>query len=175
VALLSKDIRFIKTENTNWTSSDGSVFTRWWYWALWVVPVFVTCGTWVYQRRENALRSDIVKFKYQRASPMAKRRLREAEKLMAQNQSEDFYTELSKTLSGLIADKLNIPQAGLLSDVVGNILKEKRVEDGLVREYLECLHWCDQARFSPDRVLQEKIEDVYRRVRDCIFSLDKAI
>lgn len=113
--------------------------------------------------------------KYRKASPLAKRRLKAAEKLMQGNRLDTFYSEIAKTLSGLVADKLKIPEAAIMKEDLEARLREKNVDDALIKEYIDCLHTCDEARFSPAGKTQEKTDEVYRRIRTAIINMDKAI
>lgn len=175
VALIAKDIRFIKTSAENLMITRGPVYTRWWFILLWLGPLGLTVVAFVYQRYQAQQNADIVKLKYRKASPMAKKRLNQAEKLMKAQKLDTFYTEVAKTLTGLIADKLGIPEAGLMTDTLVSMLREKKIDEQLIGDYITCLQLCDQARFSFDRNVPEKVESVYERIRETIFNMDKAL
>ncbi|MBX7152359.1 BatD family protein [bacterium] len=175
VALIAKDIRFIKTSPENLTATYGPIYTRWWYILLLLGPLGLTLVAFVYQRYQAQQNSDAVKLKYRKASPMAKKRLNQAEKLLKARQLETFYAEVAKTLTGLIADKLGISEAGIMTDTLVTMLREKKIDGQLIDDYVACLQLCDQARFSFDRNVPEKVESVYERIRDAIFNMDKAL
>jgi hypothetical protein len=175
VALLSKDIRFIKTDVDNWFQSEHSFVFSVWFVILWIVPAGAWIGGYQYLKRRDILLQDVEGMKYRKASPLAKKRLKAAEKLMAHNQVDNFYTEIAKTLSGLVADKLKIPEASIMTEHLEERLKEKKVDELLIKEYIECLRMCDEARFSPAGKSKEKTDEVYRRIRAAILNMDKAI
>lgn len=175
VALLSKDIRFIKSEVSDWNESGQSFVYNWWFIILWIIPAGVWIGGYQYLKKRESLLQDVEGMKYRKASPLAKRRLKAAEKLMQGNRLDTFYSEIAKTLSGLVADKLKIPEAAIMKEDLEARLREKRVDDALIKEYIDCLHTCDEARFSPAGKTQEKTDEVYRRIRTAIINMDKAI
>ncbi|KAB2880091.1 hypothetical protein F9K33_06320 [bacterium] len=175
IALLSKDIRYIKSDVDDWFQSDRGFVYRWWFILLWIVPA----GAWLsgnlfLKRRARSLQ-DIEGAKYRKASPLAKKRLKTAEKLVRENKVDTFYAEIAKTLSGLAADKLKIPEASLMKELLEERFREKRVDEALIKEYLDCLHMCDEARFAPESKSKEKIDEAYNRIRSAILNMDKAI
>ncbi len=175
VALLSKDIRFIKTETDDWSQSEHGFIFSVWFVILWIIPAGIWFGGYRYLNRREILLQDAEGMKYRKASPLAKKRLKAAEKLMEHNQLDTFYAEIAKTLSGLVADKLKIPEAGLMTEHLEEKLRAKKVDESLIKEYIDCLRMCDEARFSPTGKSKEKTDEVYRRIRSAIFSMDRAI
>ena len=175
VALLSKDIRFIKSEVSDWNQRGHSFVYRWWFILLWIIPAGAWIGGYQYIKNRERSLQDVEGLKYRKASPLAKKRLKAAEKLMQENQLDTFYSEIAKTLSGLVADKLKIPEAAIMKEDLAARLRERNVDDTLIKEYIDCLHTCDEARFSPLGKTKEKTDEVYRRIRTAIFNMDKAI
>lgn len=175
VALLSKDIRFIKPGVDDWFQSERSFIYSWWFILLWIIPGGVWVGGYQFMKIRARSLLDVEGSKYRKASPLAKKRLKAAEKLMQDNQVDTFYSEITKTLSGLVADKLKIPEASIMKEHLEITLREKRVDETLIKEYLACLHTCDEARFAPESKSKEKIDEVYQRIRTAILNMDKAI
>lgn len=175
VALLSKDIRYIKPATDDWFESGRSFVFSGWFLVLWIIPAAAWAGGYQYLKIRARSLGDIEGMKYKRASPLAKKRLRAAEKLMRAREVDTFYSEMAKTLNGLVADKLKIPEAGLMKEKLEERLREKKVDESLIGEYIDCLHICDEARFAPESASKEKIDEAYRRFRAAIINMDKAI
>lgn len=175
VTLLSKDIRFIKTGIPDWNSDTSPLYQRWWFFLIGAFPfisVFVFSG---YLRFKKEALKDPLLYRYQQASPLAKKRLKNAEALLKQNQVDIFYTEMAKLLSGFITDKLGLRGSEMLRDKIAEKLRERHIDELLIKRFLDCLHVCDEARFSPDRSDLAHIRDVYDQIREAILSLDKAL
>lgn len=175
VAMLSKDIRFIKSDVNDWFQSGRSFVYSWWFIVLWLLPAAAWLGGYQYVKTRNRSLQDVEGLKYKKASPLAKKRLKAAEKLMLENQVETFYSEIAKTLSGLVADKLKIPEASIMKEHLAERLRGKKVDEALIKEYIDCLHTCDEARFAPESKSKEKIDEAYKRIRTAILEMDKAI
>jgi hypothetical protein len=174
VALLAEDIRYIKS-GVNWQVSNEGILTRWWFIVLWVLPIASSIGGYFYIQQRDKFILDADALKYKKSSPLAKKRLRAAEKLMRKNQVDTFYYEIAKTLTGLVADKLKIPEASMMREDLQNKLTEKNVDEVVVKEYLKCLQLCDEARFAPNSKSDEHMEGVYLRIRSALFNMDKAL
>ena len=175
IALLSKDIRFIKSTVDDWYQSERSFVYSYWFILLWIIPAGAWLGGHQYLKKRARSLQDVEGMKYRKASPLAKKRLKAAEKLMLEQKVDTFYSEIAKTLSGLVADKLKIPEASIMKEHLEERLREKRVDEKLIGEYLSCLQTCDEARFAQESKSKEKIEEAYNRIRSAILNMDKVI
>ncbi len=174
VALLVQDIRYIKTETGRQTSNKNFIIA-WWFIGLWILPIGLWIGGYRLQKQREQMALDADAVKYRKASPLAKKRLKSAEKLMRHNQIDTFYAEIAKTLTGLVADKLKIPEASIMSEDLRRKLSDKNVDEIVIKEYLKCLQICDEARFAPESKTKERMGEVYLQIRSAIFNMDKAV
>lgn len=174
IALLAKDIRFIKTENLS-EESYAPVYFRWWFIAGMIFPLLLWGTVYVWAIKHEELQKDGIGLRYRKASPLARKRLKAAEALMKSNQQDSFYTELSKTLNGLITDKLHVGENVYTREHITEILRERNVENNLITEYMDCMHMCDEARFSPDGKSRARMDDAYERIRAAILNMDNAL
>ena len=105
---------------------------------------------------------------------MALRRLKTAEKLMKENNREAFYDEIFRTLWGYLSDKLNIPQADLTRESVGNELTRFGADEALAKELMQILDTCEFARYAPSQATDAP-ETLYRRTADAIGQMENII
>ena len=171
VALLSRDIRFIQTDQPYWRTNT----TTPWFIAAWCFPLFAWIGVIWHGRRKERLGRNPELLRYRKASPLAKSRLKKAERLMKDNHVDTFYAEMSRILSGFVTDKLGLTGQVILSDDLQSRLRVRGVEEDLIIGYVECLNTCDEARFAPDGRSRHHMDSVYGRIRDTILALDKAL
>ena len=109
----------------------------------------------------------------QKAQKMAKKRLSQAHKLMSPSNQAEFYTELSRALLGFVADKLNLPEAGLMTEEIKTKLEKGGISDSLIKEMFECLQECDFQRFAPGGSTRSGMETHYNQAKEAIIKLDK--
>ena len=86
-----------------------------------------------------------------------------------------FYAEVARALRGLVADRLNLAEAGLKNTDVEEALSRKGVDDATRADVLSCLEECDRQRFAPQGGDPEAKSRFLERVGGLMTRLDKAI
>lgn len=119
------------------------------FWLTLLAALVASAAAVIYARRQQEIAGDEASMRLQRANKLAKKRLRNAEKLLNSDNDEQFYEEIYKALWGGIADKFNIPLASLSSDTIRQQLEGKKVDESLQQQILDTLKDVDFARFAP--------------------------
>jgi len=86
-----------------------------------------------------------------------------------------FYAEVELALRGFLADKLNVAEAGFMSDSAESELRQRGVSSDAVREYLECLGVCDKARFAPPGSSNEELIGFFDRAAGAMTSVQEEL
>ena len=119
------------------------------FWILLVIPFLTALVVILWFRRQQDIAEDEASMRLQRATKLARKRLRNAEKHLHDNNDALFYEEIYKALWGGIADKFNIQLSLLSSDTISQHLKDKQVSEELQQRILQTLTDVDFARFAP--------------------------
>ncbi len=173
VALLKQDLRFLRTDAQTWTSTHRSPWVDAGLGLLMLIPPALV-GWRVARKRQLArLQSDGARYRSHQASPLARKRLKEIQKLLSEGDQERFYSELNRLLNQFIGDKLNLGGLQLIRDEIADRLRRRGVSISLVEDYLRCLQWCDEARFSPSSSVGQETDKVYQLVRTTILEIDR--
>ena len=144
---LNSDIHYIqKKENLKHKSEDGASPL---FWTLLLFPVVVAITVILVVRHRQNINEDEASMRLQRATKLAKKRLRNAERHLNDGNDEQFYEEIYKALWGGIADKFNIQQSLLSSETIRRHLDDKKVDEALKESILQTLNDVDFARFAP--------------------------
>ena len=174
VAELRRDIRFIHLGATLRPTGrplfDGVAF---WMFAL--LPLAGIGGAVALRRQWDLLEGDVAYARGRRASRVAKKRLVEARRLATGEDTRAFYAEVARALRGLVADKLNLAEAGLQMTDLAARLSKKHVPADAVAELMECLDHCDRQRFAPPGVDPEETTRFLDRAGGLMITLDRAI
>jgi hypothetical protein len=121
--------------------------------------------------KENA---DIKRARNKKANKYARKRLKNAARLMKQNQRAVFYEELVKALWGYISDKLGIPVAHLSKDTVRDELVSKNIDPNSIDGLLSIIDRCEYARYAP--VTEEtKMDTLYNDAIQVISKLQQKL
>ncbi|MXV15729.1 BatD family protein [Hufsiella ginkgonis] len=149
VKLLDKDIRYIKTGDTEpGKAGEGWYGSGLFYFLLSVGPIAIAAAL-LYRKWDERNNSDPVRVKSRLAGKLASKHLASAQARLAAGQQREFYDDLFKGLYGYLANKLNIPYAGLNRENIADSLNARAVDAKLVRSLQETLDLCEMARYSP--------------------------
>lgn len=175
VRLLSQEIRFIKLRPGNFRGIDYAVHRSPLFWSIALLPVFaVLAGIW-YRQHLDRLEGDQAYARSRQAGRLARKRLAAASAILPKSDYRGFYSECGKALQGFVADKLNIPEAGIISENLAQALREIAVSESTISAYLECMKDCDLKRFSPVESGRNEMTEFLKRSEDAIKNLHKEL
>lgn len=175
VRFIGQDIRFIKLNTPEWRRQGGGFYRSSLLTALWILPLVALAGAFAYRRHLDKLSGDVAYARSRRANRMAMKRLARAADLLKPASQKEYYAEVSRALLGFAADKLNIAEAGIVSDELEAKLRNKGVEDAIIQPYMRLLQQCDFQRFAPADGTATQMEEMYKNAKEAIINLEKAI
>ena len=174
IEYIGKDIRFIKPAAEGFHKIGAYFYRSIWFVFLIVLGILSLGAAGFYRQRMNRMEENTAYARSLKAQKAAKQRLSRARKLMAEKNRTEFYAELSQALLGFVADRLNMPAAGLMTDEVRTELEERGVDTSVISEMLACLEACDFHRFAPAEKALTEMETHYQKAKEAIIKLDKA-
>lgn len=182
IRLIGRDIRFIKESVVKWKNIGRGEFSSLSFIMLLLMPVIMVGVVFVYSRHLRKLDADIGYKRSRRANAVATKRLKKAKSYLEKNAPESYYPEIARALQEYIADKLNIAAAGIVTEELEKMLKQKRVDDDLVQSYIACLRVCDFHRFAsvksplPHSAGQaEEMKKLYEDSRKAIYTMEERL
>ncbi len=171
VELLGQDIRYIKTDQVNLKKQGRYFFGSSAFIILLISPLLLFAGALVVDRRRNKLQSNAFLLKRKKATGIARKRLKNAKKLMEQNNQKAFYNEVIKALLGYASDKFNIPTANLSKETVKEKLQGKAVREEDINHLMDTISKCEMALFAPSAVTGG-MEQVYEDSTQLISTIE---
>ena len=168
VKILNSDIHHIskQTKLNNINNHKAPVL----FWILTILPALAAALIVIIARRQQDIVSDEASMRLQRATKLARKRLRNAERHLNDGDDERFYEEIYKALWGGIADKFNIQQSLLSSDTIRQHLSDKHVDETLQQDILATLADVDFARFAPGDSSTKK-QNIYNKAMNTITQI----
>ncbi len=149
VELIGQDIRFIKTDTGDLKKKDEFLFASWKFAGMFAAPFLLFGLLLFYKRREDQLTGNTALLKNRRANKEATKRLKNAKKLLTNNDRKSFYDEISRAIWGYLGDKLRIDQASLLREHAEKVLTEKNVSKETISNVFKVLDDAEMALFAP--------------------------
>ncbi len=172
--VLGRDIRFIKTNPTEFFSPGGGFYGSPLFLALSIAPIAGFAGLLYYRRRWIKTRSDAALLKSRKATRMARKRLEAAAVFLKAGNLPGFYDETGKALWGFVTDRLKLQTAGLTRETALESLKTHGVSEATLRTFNDTLSYCEYARFA--RMESEKSpESLYQETVELITNIDHEI
>ena len=172
VRQIREDIQYIKPESVFLGDQGEFLFRSSWYLLLHALPVVVILATVFYRSHAHRLRTDAGYARRRRARNSASGELRQSKEMLDQGALDRVFTGISNALYGYVADKCNLPTAGLTAPRVVELLRERGVDDDTIDLVRDCLGACDMARFAPTALTPEHTEDVLGKARQGIESIE---
>ncbi len=174
VRLIGQDVRFIKTAMPVFRRSGHAFHSSSTFLLLALVPLLALAAAYGYKRHLQKLSGDVAYARSRSANRMAMKKLAKAGKVLAESTQKEFYAETSRALIGFAADRLNLPEAGIITTELEKRLQERHVDSGLINAYLQLLQVCDFQRFAAATVKKEEMERFFMQAKEAIIKLEKA-
>lgn len=174
VKVLGQDVRFIKLGDTTLTPKGEVFFGTMGYWLGYLIPFIVFVALVVFFRKQAAENANVAKVKTKKANKVATKRMKLAEKLLAENKKNEFYDEVLKALWGYISDKLSIPVSQLSKDNIEAELTKHGVAEDVTKTFINALNECEFARYAPGDE-NEAMDKVYATSVDAIGKMENSI
>ena len=175
VRQIREDIQYIKPESVYLGDQGEVLFRSTWYLLLHVLPVAAILATVLYRSHAHRLRRDAGFARRRRARSTAIGLLRRSREQMEQGALDQAFTGISNALYGYVADRCNLPTAGLTSPRVVELLRERGVDEDTAALVRDCLDACDLARFAPTAHTTEHAGDLHDKARNGIESIESQL
>ncbi len=174
VKYLGQDVRFIRTENPDFTTGSSPLVESVSYW-LWFLFALLSAAAVLLVRREHIRRNaDISGVRNRKAATVARKRLAKANTLLGAGKSELVHEELARALWGYLGDKLSIPMSDLTRENCYTALRGKKVDEETVTELDRILTACEYSRYSKAGE-SESPAGLYKRTVDLIRKLENLL
>jgi hypothetical protein len=94
---------------------------------------------------------------------------------MAGDDQQLFYTELHRAAAQFLADRLNLPAAGLTPASAASALTSEGVGEDLVTRAQALMTTCDFARFAPTGQSEDDRTNLYDEAESLVDELGRVI
>lgn len=173
IRMLSKDIRYIKTNGLDLYKAGEELHGSFLYYFLLFLGPLIFAGGLAYRRWDAQNNSDLVKVKSRKANKIAAKHLQNAAQQLQVGDKKAFYEAVFRGLYGYLSDKLNIPAADLNKEKISAALKARSVDDQVIAQLIDTLDLCEMARFAPVSNVSE--QTVFDKAKNIINDIEDKI
>ncbi|MBK9356313.1 MAG: protein BatD [Bacteroidales bacterium] len=172
--LIGSDIRFIKTGKIKLEPVNTYIYGSVVFWLLIALPIILFVVFLLVWKNELKKRGNKALMRNRKATGIARKRLKLAQKFLKQGNQEAFWSEVSNALWGYMSDKFNIPRSTLSMTSVNEALIAKNVNEELIKQFISILNNCEFARFAPGNKSQA-MDELYNQAIDVITRTEQEL
>ncbi|MFC1890453.1 BatD family protein [Thermodesulfobacteriota bacterium] len=173
IHLIGKDIRYIKPDRQRLPAQGRPLYSWWPFWIIQALPIVLIVGAALHKRHRERLATDVGYARLRRAGKAAIRGLQAAGKAFQAGRTAKFHADVSKTLTGYLADRVNVSAAGMTREGINAAFEALGARDEDRSAFVEILRECDFARFAPSGTDADGMRDLLGRARNLIRSLER--
>ncbi len=148
---LGTDILYIYSRPFNVYEKGNRLVHSWIYWLTLALFLSIIPAALIIRRKQQHLEADRGLLLTKKATKIAKKRLKHAQRLKKEKQEQAFYEETHRAFAQYLSHRFRIPAADINEDVIQKTLKEKNISDALVQRSIRLIHQCGFARFAPGK------------------------
>lgn len=173
---LATDVRYIHTNDLPALEPNSAMppaiqVGSFGWWLCYLIPFIIAIIVLIAMRRYIQANADLTQVRYRKANKVAQKRLRNAKKLMDENQTGAFYEEIERAAMSYLSDRLTIPTAELNKETISQILAQKNVPEPLIKETEQVLSTAEFARYAPS--MNQDMNTLYSRTVELINQLEE--
>ncbi|MBO5553100.1 MAG: protein BatD [Paludibacteraceae bacterium] len=173
---LATDVRYIHTNDLPALEPNSAMppaiqVGSFGWWLCYLIPLIIAIIVLIAMRRYIQANADLTQVRYRKANKVAQKRLRNAKKLMDENQTGAFYEEIERAAMSYLSDRLTIPTAELNKETISQILAQKNVPEPLIKETEQVLSTAEFARYAPS--MSQDMNTLYSRTVELINQLEE--
>lgn len=173
---LGSDIRYIKPDMPALSNQGAAVYRSAAFLLLQMVPVLSVLGAVMLKRHRDRIQTDVAYVRRRKSKGEAARRLKHARKLLGDDDaSAAFCAEVYRALSRFLADRLNVPSAGMTGESAAALLADRALDGEVVDRVREVFQQCDFARFAVTNLLASDRQRLFDLTEQSIELLEKQI
>jgi len=170
----ASDFRYIKTSASSLRlGSSSPLYRAWWFYLLMLPPIGAVVFFLFLQKREAQMKADVAFARSVKASPEAKKRLKRAKDLLAQNDQQAFFAELENALIKFIGNRYNTDDHALRKDELKALLLSKQVKPELIEKLMRILEKSEFYRYAPAKETKDDLTSLYDDATQIISELSK--
>lgn len=175
IKLLQQDIRYIKTSFSDLGLSRTPLIYKPGFWVVSALPLLALIGLVIFKKKEEKLNSNAALLRITRARAMAKKKLKNAQKLLSAGKEKEFYDEISEALQKFLEGKLQYDRADFTLDGVISKLAALNFPEDKSAALKEVIELCEFKKFAPATLGQGKMQEVLDKTAELIAAIEERV
>ena len=174
VTTITKDINYIFT-NTNLLEYRKNILTQNLFYFLLLLPIFILFLLIIYDKTSGKRNTKGIKWKNTKANKIALKRLKNAQKCIKNNDFDDFFEEIEKSLWGYFADKFKVNPADLSKETITDYFNSSDINKEIEGKFIDLLNESEFARYAPKSNQNAQMDIFLEKARKIIIEVETAL
>lgn len=163
------NFRYIQTDTVFSSVKKEDFYKSTWFYILMLLPIIVLPLGIFTSKKQRELSGDVRRNKLKKADKLTKKYLSSAKKQLGNKVT--FYSSLEKALHNYLKAKLRVETTDISQDKIKEMLRNKGVDNEIVRKFTSVFSACEFARYAPSS--EEKMKEDFEKATEAITLIDK--
>jgi hypothetical protein len=172
IKTVGSDIRYIKTAVTEYHKNKDVFFGSGLHYSLMAAPVLLLILAAAGRNKYEKDNADIPANRNRKATKVALKRLELAEVHLKNNDDNNFYQEVYRTLITYLGDKLHLLQSVLSKETISSSMASRNVSAATIQQFIGIMDKCEFARYAPLKS-KEGMQEVYADATSVIVKVEE--
>lgn len=170
---LGKDIVYIKESPGEFLRQSKFVYQQLWFLIINLLSLLIMLTIILLRRRQDRLRTDIKYARRVHAPKKIRRAVQQMRELLKENNNEQFYETVFKSIQKYFADKYHLSAAGITSPVIDEVLRPQGVKEDILKIIGEIFADCDMARYAASEFNAGKMQKTFDDLQKVISYFER--
>mgnify|MGYP001274626265 CR=1 FL=1 len=171
---IQQDINYIFTK-TNLTQIGKDKIPEKLFYFLFLLPIAILILLQTYNTIIRKNKKNSTDWKNRKASKIAKKRLKNAQKCIKTSNFDIFFEEIEKSLWGYFAGKFKVDSAELSKETVTRYFDSSEINKEIEEKFISLLNECEFARYSPANNKNAQMDTILEKAEKIIIEVETAL
>lgn len=167
IELLNKDIRFIRISSFN-PESNVLIIKSLWYWIIYIVSILGFVILYVFFKKEESLKNDIIQWRYTKSYKNSINKLNKLVKNINKHNKNYIYSGIYDILYEFLQARLKLPASNLNLQTIIEKLKANNFDQTKIDELTNIIQKCELIKFASVNFEQDDINEFISKVKSII-------
>jgi hypothetical protein len=166
-----KDINYIKTSSLLVKKSsrkDNNLM----YYILFFLPILIIFLNEIYKIFNFGKSNSLSDYKHKAARKIANKKLKKAKEYIKENNYENFFEEIEKSLWGYFADKFKVKIIHLTKESIEEYFNKNKISVEAKEKFISLINECEIARYAPSANKNQKMTNILEDAEKIIFNVE---
>jgi hypothetical protein len=166
-----KDINYIKT-TTLLFKKNNKKDNFLMYYILFFLPILILFFHKIYKVLNSGKSNSVIDYKHKIARKIANKKLKKAKEYLKEDNYENFFEEIEKSLWGYFADKFKVEIIYLTKESVEEYFNKNNISLEAKEKFISLINECEIARYEPSSIKNQKMTNILEEAEKIILNVE---